>query len=70
MPSGACVEALTCTEYIAAPLRVTVPSELRKYSLITVNRADAETDWISGYCLYRPVADSRVFFHVVVIHFQ
>ena len=44
---------------------MTVPSEFTIYSLIAENLADAVTDCTSGYCLYKPVTSSSVFFHAV-----
>ena len=63
IPSAACAELLNCTLYVVFPLRVTVPSEFTKYSLIAENLADAVTDCTSGYSLYKLVTSSRVLFH-------
>src|SRR6266851_3604362 len=62
IPSAACAELLNCTLKVVFPHRVTVPSEFTRYSLIAENLADAVTDCTSGYCLYRLVTSSRVFF--------
>ena len=63
IPSAACAEPFNCTLYVVFPHRVTVPSEFTRYSLIAENLADAVTDCTSGYCLYKLVTSSSVFFH-------
>src|SRR5260370_32008272 len=64
MPSAACAELLSVTLSVFLPERVTVPSELTRYSLTAEKCAEALTDCTSGYCRYRLVMSSRVFFQV------
>ena len=49
---------------------MTVPSEFTRYSLIAENLAEAVTDCTSGYCLYRLVTSSSVFFHPASSNFK